>query len=267
MVVTAGVDMGSTATKALVLVDGRIAGSTARGTGADPERSGEIALKTSLDQASLELDAVGYIVATGYGRRALELADEVVNEINANARGAAWLGSNEGTVRTILDIGGQDSKAISLDADGVIRDFAMNDKCAAGTGKFLEVIADLLEIKVEDMGDISLEAERPVTIASTCVVFAQSEVVSLIARKERAANILAGINRSIASRVVTMARRVGIDQVVVFDGGPAKNRGLRAAMEAELGFPVVVPRHPQLVVALGAALVAADMLTDPGGGA
>jgi predicted CoA-substrate-specific enzyme activase len=266
VVVTAGVDMGSTATKALVLVDGRIAGSTARATGADPERSGELALKTSLDQASLELDAVEYMVATGYGRRALELADEVVNEINANARGAAWLGSNEGTVRTILDIGGQDSKAISLDADGVIRDFAMNDKCAAGTGKFLEVIADLLEIKVEDMGDISLEADRPVTIASTCVVFAQSEVVSLIARKERAPNILAGINRSIASRVVTMARRIGIDQVVVFDGGPAKNRGLRAAVEAELGFPVVVPSHPQLVVALGAALVAADMLNDSGGG-
>jgi predicted CoA-substrate-specific enzyme activase len=265
VVVTAGVDMGSTATKALVLVDGRIAGSTARVTGADVERSGELALKEALDQASLELGAVEYIVATGYGRRALELADESMNEINANARGAAWLGSQEGTVRTIIDIGGQDSKAISLDADGVIADFAMNDKCAAGTGKFLEVIADLLEVKVEDLGDISLEADRPVSIASTCVVFAQSEVVSLIARKERAADILAGINRSIAIRVITMARRVGIDQVVVFDGGPAKNKGLRAAMETELGFPVVVPRHPQLVVALGAALVASDMLTGEGG--
>jgi predicted CoA-substrate-specific enzyme activase len=267
VVVTAGVDMGSTATKAVILVDGRIAGSTARVTGADPERSGELALSTCLEQASLELDDIGYIVSTGYGRRALELTDESVNEINANARGAAWLGSHEGTVRTILDIGGQDSKAISLDADGVIADFAMNDKCAAGTGKFLEVIADLLEVRVEDLGDISLQAERPVSIASTCVVFAQSEVVSLIARKERAADILAGINRSIASRVVTMARRVGVERVVVFDGGPAKNRGLRAAIEAELGFPVVVPRHPQLVVALGAALVAADMLDGTGGGA
>jgi predicted CoA-substrate-specific enzyme activase len=267
VVVTAGVDMGSTATKALVLVDGRIAGSTARVTGADPERSGELALKTCLEQAALELEGIEYIVATGYGRRALELADESINEINANARGAAWLGSHEGTVRTILDIGGQDSKAISLDADGVIADFAMNDKCAAGTGKFLEVIADLLEVDIQDLGDISLQAKAPVSIASTCVVFAQSEVVSLIARKERAADILAGINRSIASRVVTMARRVGIDQVVVFDGGPAKNKGLRAAIEGELGFPVVVPRHPQLVVALGAALMAADMLSGDGGGA
>jgi len=263
--VTAGVDMGSTATKALVLSDGRIAGSTARVTGADPERSGELALKEALDQASMELDAVEYIVATGYGRRALDLADESVNEINANARGAAWLGSHEGTVRTIIDIGGQDSKAISLDADGVIRDFAMNDKCAAGTGKFLEVIADLLEVPVDQLGDLSLEAQRPVSIASTCVVFAQSEVVGLIARKERPADILAGIHRSIASRVVTMARRVGLEEVVVFDGGPAKNKGLRAAIEAELGHAVVVPRHPQLVVALGAALVAADMLGSGGG--
>jgi len=224
--VTAGVDMGSTATKALVLVDGRIAGSTARITGADPERSGEIALKKSLDQAGLQLEDVEYIVATGYGRRALELADESVNEINANARGAAWLGSAEGTVRTIIDIGGQDSKVISLDADGVIADFVMNDKCAAGTGKFLEVIADLLEIPIGDLGDISLGSTKSVDINSTCVVFAQSEVVSLIARKEVPADILAGIHRSIASRVTTMARRVGTDRVVVFDGGPAKNKGL-----------------------------------------
>jgi predicted CoA-substrate-specific enzyme activase len=265
--VTAGVDMGSTATKAVVLVDGRIAGSTARVTGADPERSGEVALKVSLDQAGISLDDVEYIVSTGYGRRALELADESINEINANARGSAWLGSAAGTVRTIIDIGGQDSKAISLDTDGVIRDFAMNDKCAAGTGKFLEVIADLLEIPIGDLGEISLQSERAVTIGSTCVVFAQSEVVSLIARKEDPADILAGIHRSIASRVITMARRVGLEEVVVFDGGPAKNTGLRAAIEAELGHKVVVPRHPQLVVALGAALVAADMLAGEGGGA
>jgi predicted CoA-substrate-specific enzyme activase len=257
--------MGSTATKAVVLVDGRIAGSNARPTGADPERSGEKALKESLDQAGLELDAVGYIVSTGYGRRALELSDESVNEINANARGAAWLGSASGTVRTIIDIGGQDSKAISLDADGVIRDFAMNDKCAAGTGKFLEVIADLLEVPVDQLGDLALGSKSPVSIASTCVVFAQSEVVSLIARKLDRGDILAGIHGAIASRVVTMARRIGVEEVVVFDGGPAMNKGLRAAVEAELGHQVVVPRHPQLVVALGAALVAADLL-DGGGG-
>ena len=263
MTVTAGVDMGSTATKAVVLQDGRIVGSMTRATGADPECSGEIALKESLDQAALDLEAVGYIVSTGYGRRALELADEAINEINANAVGAAWLGSASGTVRTIIDIGGQDSKVIALDADGVIRDFAMNDKCAAGTGKFLEVIADLIEVPLDEMGELSLQATNPVTIGSTCVVFAQSEVVSLIARKEKRADIIAGIHRSIASRVITMARRVGIEEVVVFDGGPAKNTGLRAALEAELGLTVVVPRHPQLVVALGAALVAADML---GGG-
>ncbi len=262
MTLTAGVDMGSTATKAVVLEDGRrIAGSDARATGSDPERSGEQALKASLDQAGASLDDVERVVATGYGRRALALADEAINEINANARGAAWLGSSQGQVRTIIDIGGQDSKVISLDADGVIRDFQMNDKCAAGTGKFLEVIAQLLEVGVEDLGALSARSGAPVAIASTCVVFAQSEVVGLIARRRPKEDVVAGIHRAIASRVVGMARRVGVEPVVVFDGGPARNEGLRAALEAELGMTVVVPANPQLVVALGAALVAADMVT------
>jgi predicted CoA-substrate-specific enzyme activase len=256
---TAGVDMGSTATKAVVLVDGRISGTDARATGSDPERAGEEALRAALEAAGTRLDDLATVVATGYGRRTLSLADEVVNEINANARGAAWLGSSAGRVRTIIDIGGQDSKVIALDADGVIRDFAMNDKCAAGTGKFLEVIAQLLEVRVEELGDLAGHAERPVTIASTCVVFAQSEVVGLIAKRTSKGDIVAGIHRAIASRVVNMARRVGVEPVVVFDGGPARNEGLRAALEAELGQRVFVPAHPQLVVALGAALVAADM--------
>jgi len=259
MTLTAGVDMGSTATKAVVLQEGRIAGSDTRDTGSDPERAGELALRASLAQAGVALEALERVVATGYGRRSLGLADEAINEINANARGAAWLGSSKGRVRTIIDIGGQDSKVIALDAEGVIRDFQMNDKCAAGTGKFLEVIASLLEVRVEDLGALSSRATAPVTIASTCVVFAQSEVVGLIARKRAKEDIVAGIHRAIASRVVTMARRVGVEPVVVFDGGPARNEGLRAALEAELGTPVFVPSRPQLVVALGAALVAADM--------
>ena len=263
MTLTAGVDMGSTATKAVVLLDGRIAGTDARPTGSDPEQAGELALKTALDAASARIDDVERVVSTGYGRRTLGLADEAINEINANARGAVWLGSSLGRVRTIIDIGGQDSKVIALDPDGVIRDFAMNDKCAAGTGKFLEVIAQLLEVKVEDLGSLSAQSSRPAAIASTCVVFAQSEVVGLIARKVPRPDIVAGIHRAIASRVVNMARRVGVEPVVVFDGGPAKNEGLRAALEAELGLQVFVPARPQLVVALGAALVAADMV---GGG-
>jgi predicted CoA-substrate-specific enzyme activase len=262
---TAGVDMGSTATKAVVLLDGRIAGTDARPTGSDPEQAGELALKTALDAASARIESVERVVSTGYGRRTLGLADEAINEINANARGAAWLGSSLGRVRTIIDIGGQDSKVIALDPDGSIRDFAMNDKCAAGTGKFLEVIAQLLEVKVEDLGSLSSQASSPAAIASTCVVFAQSEVVGLIARKVPRPDIVAGIHRAIASRVVNMARRVGVEPVVVFDGGPAKNEGLRAALEAELGLQVFVPARPQLVVALGAALVAADMVQGGGG--
>lgn len=260
MTITAGVDIGSTATKALVLKDDQIAGFSVRSTGSDPDRSALHCLERALEKASLKMDSIEYIVSTGYGRRAFTRSMNQINEINANARAAAWLGSAAGTIRTIIDIGGQDSKVISLDKDGMVKDFIMNDKCAAGTGKFMEVIAQILEVELKDMGEISLRATKPIKIASTCVVFAQSEVISLIAQKKAKEDIIAGINWAIASRIVNMGKRIGIKDVVFFDGGPAKNIGVRKALEKELGMRVYVPKNPQVINALGAALTARDLV-------
>ena len=260
MTATAGVDIGSTATKALVLKDGKILGYSIRPTGASPDVSADKALAKALANSRMQQDDLDYIISTGYGRRTVGIADDAINEINANARATTWLGSSVGTVRTIIDIGGQDSKVISLDKDGIMNDFMMNDKCAAGTGKFLEVIADILEVDLNDMGKISLQSKKPIKINSTCVVFAQSEVVSLVAQKKAIEDIIAGINFSIASRITNMAKRVGVKDVVFLDGGPAKNIGVRYALEQELGKKVYVPKKPQIMNALGAALTAYDLM-------
>ncbi len=259
MTVTAGIDIGSTATKALILRNEKIAGFNVRPTGADPEKAAKIVLKRAMKQSKISLKDIDYIVSTGYGRRTPGFSNEAINEINANARGSRWLGSAAGKIKTIIDIGGQDSKVISLDREGIIKDFAMNDKCAAGTGKFLEVIADTLEIDLEQMGKYSLKSENPIEINSTCVVFAQSEVISLIARRKKKTDIIAGIHQSIAERITQMSKRVGIKDVVFFDGGPAKNIGLRKALEEKLGKKVYVPKRPQIINALGAALTASDL--------
>jgi len=260
MTVTAGVDIGSTATKALVLKDEKIMGFAVRPTGANPEKAATDALDKALEKAQMKFEDIKYIVTTGYGRRAYSKANENINEINANARAALWLGSSAGTIRTIIDIGGQDSKVISIDKDGIVKDFIMNDKCAAGTGKFMEVIAQILEVELKDMGELSLRSTKPIKIGSTCVVFAQSEVISLIAQNKSKEDIIAGINNAIASRIVNMGKRVGIKETVFFDGGPAKNIGVRTALETALGMKVFVPKNPQVVNALGAALTAYDLV-------
>ena len=259
MSITAGVDIGSTATKALILKNGKIAGFCVRPTGANPNNSAMMALNKALERSGVDMKNIEFTVSTGYGRRIFTKSDENINEINANARASIWLGSQMGMVKTIIDIGGQDSKVISLDRDGIVKDFIMNDKCAAGTGKFLEVIAQILEMDIKDLGEVSLESNKPIKIASTCVVFAQSEVISLIAQNKRKEDIVAGINHAIASRIINMGKKVGIKEVVFFDGGPAKNIGIRTALEKELGFNVYVPKNPQIVNALGAALIASDL--------
>lgn len=260
MSVTAGVDIGSTATKALILKEGKIAGFSVRPTGANPNKSATMALNKALERSRLEINDIKYTVSTGYGRRIFNMSNENINEINANARASMWLGSQMGRVRTIIDIGGQDSKVISLDRDGIVKDFIMNDKCAAGTGKFLEVIAQILEMEIKDLGELSLGSKKPIKIASTCVVFAQSEVISLIAQNKKKEDIVAGINHAIASRIINMGKKIGIKDVVFFDGGPAKNIGIRTAIERELGLKVYVPKNPQIVNALGAALIANDLI-------
>jgi predicted CoA-substrate-specific enzyme activase len=196
---------------------------------------------------------IAYTVVTGYGRVTFDLADEELSEISCHAKGAAFLCPK---VRTVIDIGGQDSKVIRVLPSGRVSDFAMNDKCAAGTGRFLEVMANALEVDLEELGALSLRSASPVTISSTCTVFAESEAISHMARGAAKEDVAAGLHCAIACRIAGMAARVSPMPEVVFSGGVALNRGVVHALEETLDQKIVVPPEPQLVGALGAALFA-----------
>jgi predicted CoA-substrate-specific enzyme activase len=210
-----------------------------------------------LDNGGIRRKDVGYVVSTGYGRKLFKEADETVSEITANAAGAGDREALCGMVRTIINIGGQDSKVILLDDECRVKNFAMNDKCAAGTGKFLEMTARNLGIDVSELGDCHKRGSTsPLPINSTCVVFAESEIISLLANGHGRDSIIAGVHYSIARRIARLAKLVGVEDTVFFDGGPALNAGMVAALEDELMRPVIVPSMPQIVTAMGAALLA-----------
>lgn len=250
----AGVDVGSLGTKTVILVDGEIAGSSILRTGIHSEENGINGLSSALENAGLQRSDLKYIVATGYGRISAPYADKNVTEITCHAKGAHYLHPQ---TRTIIDMGGQDCKAIRLDEDGNVNDFAMNDKCAAGTGRFLEVMANVFKVPLEELGPLSLKATTVLPVSSTCTVFAESETVSLLARGEKPENIIVGIHHAIANRVGGMFSRVGIASDVFFSGGVAKNVGMRKALEEALNVKIVEPRKdPQLVGAIGAAVLA-----------
>jgi predicted CoA-substrate-specific enzyme activase len=256
MILVAGVDIGSTTAKVVLLEDGRPVASAITPTGADCEAAAKKSLAMALADIKKSQEDVQYIVATGYGRRAIDFGNETITEISANAKGAIYLGSQKGQVKSIIDVGGQDTKAIVLDDKGRITNFVMNDKCAAGTGRFLEVIAKVLDEPMESFVKLSLDSKSPIGINSTCTVFAESEVISLIAKKVPKQDIIAGIHKSVAKRVADMARAAGAKPIVFFDGGGAINLALKKAIEKELGYEIFVTEHPQIVVALGAALTA-----------
>lgn len=250
----AGVDIGSATTKVVLLRSGEIASACIINTGANSRQAGERALDAALREARADISDLGYIVATGYGRAALPVANRQVTEITCHALGAHYLMPE---ARTVIDIGGQDSKAIRLDATGRSVDFVMNDKCAAGTGRFLEVMARALELEIIDLDRQSSQSIHPAHISSMCTVFAESEVVALVASGEPVENIVAGLHRSIAERVSTMVFRLGIAPSVVMTGGVALNGGVVRAIAEKLGCEITVAPQPQLVGALGAALLAA----------
>jgi (R)-2-hydroxyacyl-CoA dehydratese activating ATPase len=208
-----------------------------------------------LEQCRLLLDESSHdvLVATGYGRHLAQanFADQVITEIKAFALGCH---SFFPACRTILDIGGQDTKAISLTADGKVRDFQMNDRCAAGTGRFLEVMASAMRLSLDEMGRIAMETEAEAKISSMCTVFAESEVTGLIARGTPKPEIARGLHEAICDRAASLLKRVGVEREVVFAGGVARNPCLRFLLEKRLGLPLLVPENPQIVGALGAAL-------------
>ena len=265
----AGIDIGSTAIKvALVDEEGRIAGVHVTASGSLFHKNAREALHTLLDRLNVTREAVRYLIATGYGRKLFKEADDSISEITANAIGAHEAGKAFGGVRTIINIGGQDSKAIQIDDMGHVANFAMNDKCAAGTGRFLDVAARNLDIDLEELGDYHFNGKgAPLSINSTCTVFAESEIIGLLANGHGKEEIVAGIHYSIAKRTVRLAKRVGIEDRVYFDGGPALNKGLVAAIQDELGRELAVPEHPQTTTAFGAAMLArSEWLADQEGG-
>lgn len=250
--ITAGIDVGSVATKAVVLRDGELAGKALLRTGAEPRTVARRAYLSALTDAGLDECELPSVV-TGYGRVTAQMGGRTVTEILSAARGAYAVAPHADGV---IDLGGQDTKVIRLGPEGVVTDFAMNDKCAAGTGRFLELMASALGTDLDGLGDLAEGATEAVRINSTCAVFAESEVVSLIARGVSRSEIVAGLFAAIASRVTALAAQVGEAGCYAFIGGGARSRALRNALEAALGKQMVVPAHPQYVVALGAALVA-----------
>jgi (R)-2-hydroxyacyl-CoA dehydratese activating ATPase len=262
----AGVDIGSMTAKVVLFEDGKIISSSVNSTGADCNKAAEKSLSDALKKIGKKKEDIKYTVATGYGRRAIDFGDESITEISANAKGAVFLGSEKGQIRSIIDIGGQDTKAIILDDKGKITNFIMNDKCAAGTGRFLDVISNrVFEVPIEKFIELSLKSKNEITINSTCTVFAESEVISLIAKKVPKEDIAAGLHKAIAKKIADLAKSAGVSPIVFFDGGGSKNIALKKHIEDELGYEVYVPKvDPQTVVALGAALFAYEKATKKG---
>jgi len=224
-------------------------------TGAEHRRLANEVMQKALDRANLSFDEVSYVIATGYGRLNVPFADRQITELSCHAKGVA---SFFPSVRTAIDIGGQDSKGLKI-KDGKLIDFVMNDKCAAGTGRFLEVLAAALNLKVEDLEGISLKATNKIGISSTCTVFAQQEVVSHLSEGVPLEDIVAGLHDAMASRIVRMVKRLKIEPDVVLTGGVAKNLGIVRAMEENLGCEVLIPEDPLLSGAIGAAILGKEL--------
>lgn len=251
-----GLDSGSTSTNAVIMNEAReIVASVVIRTGAKAGASAERAYREVLERAGITPDQVACTIATGYGRVSIPFADENVTEISCHGRGAHYFNPE---VRTILDIGGQDSKAIHVNAAGEVTDFAMNDKCAAGTGRFLEMIARSLEISLDELGPAALESKKRLEIASMCSVFAESEVISLIANNEEKPDIAAGVCRAVAGKAYSLMRRVGLEGAYMMTGGVAQNPGVVRAVEELIGEKLFICDDPEIVGATGAALLALE---------
>jgi predicted CoA-substrate-specific enzyme activase len=263
MRVAAGVDVGSTQTKAVLLLDDNGAGGrkiVARAlidTGANVVKAAQSAFDRCCAEASIPASDVGFVVGTGYGRYKISFGNAQMTEISCHARGAHFL--CPGT-RTVIDMGGQDSKAISVGASGEVLDFVMNDKCAAGTGRFLANAAEVMGIGLDEIGPLSLRATRPVKIATVCTVFVESDILSYLAQGKRGEDIMGGVHLAIAKRTLSLARRLTIEPEITMTGGVARNAGMVQALETVLGQKVQVSPDAHFMGAVGAALFALEKL-------
>ena len=249
-----GIDVGSSTTKAVILDShGKVAGYSIVQTAANSTEAAESALERALFEANIDRGMIKSSVATGYGRNSVPFADKKTTEITCHGLGAYYLYPDTGTV---IELGGQDSKVIRIGSGGRVIDFNMNDECAAGTGRFLEVMAAKLRIPLDELGDLSLRAEHEIQISSVCTVFAESEVVSLVAQNHPKQEIVRGLHRAIVGRMWSLIKSIGIHGGVTMSGGVAKNKGVVLLLEERLGQAVNLYAEPQIVGALGAAHLA-----------
>ena len=253
--IVAGVDIGSRIAKAVIMKDGEVISQSMDYMGVDSAQIGLEVLTKAADDSQLEQKDIQYVVATGYGRIIAPYADYIISEISCHARGVNYYFPS---VRTLFDLGGQDSKVINCNEDGKVLMFAMNDKCAGGAGRFLEHMAKLLDVPLEDMGRVALESETPVQLNRQCVIYSKSEALSFLKKGAEKRDIINGINRSLVIRILDLLARVPVKKDVAVSGGLSKNRGVVKNMEEQLGLKVLVPPEPLITGAVGAALFACD---------
>ena len=255
MIFFAGIDIGSAASKAVILNEQRMVASHTIETGPESRGTAEEVMQGILTKSGLTLSDLNFVVATGYGRVNVPWAQEIITEIACHARGVHFLFPK---ARTVLDMGGQDCKAIRVDETGRHVAFSMNDKCAAGTGRFLEVMAAQLKIPLQDIGSLSMKAEENTKISNICTVFARSEVARHLRRGTSKSDILGGLHAATADRAFGLLKRVGLEADFVISGGIAKNIGVVKRVEARVGLPAFISEDPQIIGALGAAIFARE---------
>lgn len=260
MSIVAGCDVGSLTSKAVILKNGRIIGSSIIKSRPRPQDSADAALAAVLESAKISKDEIDCCIGTGYGREKIGFVDDVVSEISCHGKGARWLLPS---AETVIDIGGQDCKTMKIDADGRVVRFIANDKCASGTGRFLEVMAKVLGIGIDELGKLSLKARSPITLASTCTVWAQADVIKYINSGISIEDIGAGINTAMASRVAILVNSIKPQGDIFMTGGVAKNIGVVSTLEKLLGAKIKKARKadPQIAGAIGAALFALERMT------
>jgi predicted CoA-substrate-specific enzyme activase len=251
-----GIDVGSTMTKAVILNNGVIA-SIIGPTGPEQRRLANKVMEEALKRADISLQEITYIVSTGYGRINVPFADKQFTEITCHAKGIVSLFPK---AKTIIDVGGQDIKAIKVDTTGKTIDFVMNDKCAAGSGRFIEVIADTLGVPLDKVGDLSLGSKNPAKISNICTIWAQQEVAASLAQGIPVSDLLAGVHQSLADRICRMVNRLKVEEAVIVTGGGGKNKGLLKALFEQLGHEILVPEEPLITGALGAALMGKEIV-------
>jgi (R)-2-hydroxyacyl-CoA dehydratese activating ATPase len=260
--IVAGCDVGSLTAKAVIMDANGIVASSLALAKRSPEESARAVMDLALNNAGAAIKDLAWCVGTGYGRKHISFVNSVESEIACHGRGAVW---QVPTARAVIDIGGQDCKAIRVDASGAVMRFIYNDKCASGTGRFLEIIAEALDIKLDDLGEISLKSKNRITLSNQCVVFAETEIISLVNDGAEIPDIIRALHHAVANRAAALAKSITIEGDVVMTGGVARNAGMFEALKSALGVDLRKVENPQINGAIGAALMAMDVATGKGG--